>query len=55
LRPSQGLLDEILGTLIGGGYFWCFLAIFMVEDLQLGFKLDILGEVSTKSAFLYCE
>jgi hypothetical protein len=40
LHPLLGLLAEILGALLGEGYFWCFLAIFMVEDLQLGFELD---------------
>jgi hypothetical protein len=48
-------LAEISGVQLLGeanlGVFWLF---FIVEELQLGFGLIILGEVSRKSAICLC-
>jgi hypothetical protein len=49
-------LAEITSAqLLGEAYFGVSWLFFMVEDLQLGFGLIILGEVSRKSAICLCE
>jgi hypothetical protein len=53
--PSFWLLAELSGVKLLGeaniGVFWLF---FIVEDIQLGFGLIILGEVSRKYAICLC-
>jgi hypothetical protein len=48
-------LAEITSAqLFGEAYLGVFWPFFMVEDLQLGFGLIILGEVSRKYAICLC-
>jgi hypothetical protein len=48
-------LAELSGAqLLGEANFGVFWLFFIVEDLQLGFGLIILGEVSRKSAICLC-
>jgi hypothetical protein len=53
--PLLGILAEITNTQLLGeafcGVSWLF---FIVEDLQLGFGLIILGEVSIKYTIFLC-
>ena len=49
-------MDEILGALLGGGLIWCFLAFFLVENLQLGlfiYRLFLVDESEFLQSFFF--